>query len=694
MTESESILPGAVRVAEPEPEAEPVQPEPVVPEQQPEQPPSTRGGAHAFGSLPAYWAARIQNKAWQRHGTASAAGFVAVHQASTLLKFAQGVSADKFRRKLAGLRFEPLPLLDGAISVFNVPRGSAIHGHPQLVSEHALLAGQKSMETLTTGTAHDTRFDGEGFIADVMHRLGLLHKTAPQQPGWLEPTRSHHVAAITRCEYTDMSCFVAPVTFADHAEVQRMLHVCLELTVARADASIFEAEVPRALGANVWQEEKVGTIYARCRVLNLLWVVLLLASRFFARDGNSPKIDLLWATVVLDVAAWCACVGFLVFMRHHGLATPASINLGKDVMKSFLGQLHGIAGMPHHGTNVWNAMQGTAVSSYFVFVDSWIAYYGLVHPLESDEMSQIRPWIVAEKLLGCGAAFIASASLVLGVECLRSVKGMRFALASVRGLAETFGLLLFFGPVLFGVAVQYFLVIGADTDLLVRPQDEQHLHFGQSFLGVLDALLGSPEQFGEYVDLHRSSRVSGRWAITAIHVVFTLFVSLIVANLLIAIVGDSWEQSVLDSVAWRRFGKSSFAVGCADSTVTADQQRQLGARNWSRRGSVFETDGSWPAVLAWVKPVDLDSKADENEGAPWEGRVVAIKNEVSSVKSTVSRVTDGISHLERKLDMHSSMITSLSQQVKNIEASQASTTALLRQLLEQGQRDGMSRSAQ
>jgi ribosomal protein L19 len=58
-----------------------------------------------------------------------------------------------------------------------------------------------------------------------------------------------------------------------------------------------------------------------------------------------------------------------------------------------------------------------------------------------------------------------------------------------------------------------------------------------------------------------------------------------------------------------------------------------------------------------VKPVDLDSKADENEGAPWEGRVVAIKNEVSSVKSTVSRVTDGISHLERKLDMHSSMIT-------------------------------------
>ena len=63
---------------------------------------------------------------------------------------------------------------------------------------------------------------------------------------------------------------------------------------------------------------------------------------------------------------------------------------------------------------------------------------------------------------------------------------------------------------------------------------------------------------------------------------------------------------------------------------------------------------------------------------------MAIKNEVSSVKSKISRVTDGISHLERKLDVHSSMMNSLSQQVKTIESNQATTTMLLRQLVDQG----------
>ena len=52
----------------------------------------------------------------------------------------------------------------------------------------------------------------------------------------------------------------------------------------------------------------------------------------------------------------------------------------------------------------------------------------------------------------------SNAGLVLGVECLRSLKGIRFALATVRGIGETFGLLLFFGPILIGVGIQYFTV--------------------------------------------------------------------------------------------------------------------------------------------------------------------------------------------------------------------------------------------
>ena len=136
--------------------------------------------------------------------------------------------------------------------------------------------------------------------------------------------------------------------------------------------------------------------------------------------------------------------------------------------------------------------------TYFIAIDSWIALEGLSHPLESDQMAQIRPWLVLGKLLGTLAAFIAAASLVLGIECLRSLKGMRFALAAVRSMGDVTGLLLFFGPILFGVAVLYCTLIGTDSDLLVRPEDEHYQSLGRTLLQVLDALLGNQESVGAF----------------------------------------------------------------------------------------------------------------------------------------------------------------------------------------------------
>lgn len=206
--------------------------------------------------------------------------------------------------------------------------------------------------------------------------------------------------------------------------------------------------------------------------------------------------------------------------------------------------------------------------------------------------------------------------------------------------------------------------------------------FGHTFLGVLDSLIGNPASFDAYLNVHRSSRWSGRWVITGIHVVFTIFVSLIVANLLIAIIGDSWEQSVLDAESWRRFGKAAFATACADSAAHANMQRRLGASRPSRRGIVYESSEQWPAVLAEVR-TELDSKGEDDDQAPWEGRVIAIKNEVLSVKDSVASAGGEINHLARTMEVHSSMLNSLSQQVQKIEGSQAAMTALLERLVEQ-----------
>ena len=283
-TEAENILPGSTGAATVSALASPETLPPPLSSAAARLPAGERA-AVIGSSLPAFWAARVRNKAWQarqrRRATAE------VHRdAGALLKLARDLDdADAFRRQLTALRFEAVPLLDGAISVFDVPSGFSPHEFPQLVSERTLLAGQESMDSTSRPAGSSggagAAVDGEAFVGQVMQQLGLLHTTEAPEPGCMDPSRdaAQRRMAKTQRAHTDMCCFVAPVSFAsdaEAAEVRLLLRVCLDLTVKRADATLFDAAVPQALGANVWQEQQVGVIFVRARVLNFLWVALLL----------------------------------------------------------------------------------------------------------------------------------------------------------------------------------------------------------------------------------------------------------------------------------------------------------------------------------------------------------------------------------------------------------------------------------
>jgi hypothetical protein len=148
-----------------------------------------------------------------------------------------------------------------------------------------------------------------------------------------------------------------------------------------------------------------------------------------------------------------------------------------------------------------------------------------------------------------------------------------------RGIAETFGLILFLVPVIVAAAVMLH-VAAHDTDLLVRPADAWLLHFGRTAFSVVDYIFGAPFSVNGFWTAHAS------WLLTPVHVLILLIVTLIVANLLIAIVGDSWEESVLDGEAWRRFGRAAFATAVVTTATDGFHLPENGGAAARRGGRV------------------------------------------------------------------------------------------------------------
>jgi hypothetical protein len=82
-----------------------------------------------------------------------------------------------------------------------------------------------------------------------------------------------------------------------------------------------------------------------------------------------------------------------------------------------------------------------------------------------------------------------------------------------------------------------------------------HCRYSFSILAGADYLFGAPRSVGAFAIVPNVW-----WLLSFVHIFALVAGSILVVNLLIGIVSDAWEQSVGDSLYWRRFGRAAFAV--------------------------------------------------------------------------------------------------------------------------------------
>lgn len=151
-----------------------------------------------------------------------------------------------------------------------------------------------------------------------------------------------------------------------------------------------------------------------------------------------------------------------------------------------------------------------------------------------------------------------------------------------------------------------------------------------SFLNQYDYLFGTDDS-ARY--LMRSHQDWSSGFATALHLFFMLILGLVVANLLIAIVGNCWEQSCKDHPMWRHFGRAAFSYQLRKKRAEGSTGRcyhcvgmhprccgLLPRDGEPRRGEKSGSSGRWstvdgsheevspfsPAMLVTLKPIVED----------------------------------------------------------------------------------------
>jgi hypothetical protein len=155
-------------------------------------------------------------------------------------------------------------------------------------------------------------------------------------------------------------------------------------------------------------------------------------------------------------------------------------------------------------------------------------------------------------------------------------------------------------PAVFGFGSMLFLAAGKVDPLVysteagdMPPVPRQVMSRGRAFFASVDYAFGLFPEADAYIGVPDNYVVA-----TCIHVLAMIVLSLIFTNLLIAIVGDTWEVTKQDSMCWLAYGESALAT----AVEGARMQRRV-----CRRGHVEK--GEVPAQIAVVRP---DVKQDDD----------------------------------------------------------------------------------
>ena len=365
----------------------------------------------------------------------------------------------------------------------------------------------------------------------------------------------------SRAKITRYEAYGVPIQFHSHDEPLDLLKMCVDVCGDTADVGIFHNGIVKALETYAAcrfrdsQDMHVARVVWLFRMFNFLWCGMVFASAWFS-DPEEPGYSL-WGAVWSDLVVLGSLWLFLGFALCHGLVNMRALRVATWGWSFLLGSKKCVPGWIHHGINVQLASVALVSFSYCAVLDIYLAANQLRGPVEAPGMAGVRQAIRLGQMFRVLATFGALPGCLIGVEGLVNAERTQLLVAIARSLAEMFSILRFVIPFIGGSALMLDNALNR-VDAVSHPEiKDLHHNKVQTFFTTTDYLFGAGES-SRYLMREESDWMTLMATVT--HIFFMILISLVTTNLLIAIVGDCWNESGEDAKAWRHYGASTSSL--------------------------------------------------------------------------------------------------------------------------------------
>ena len=265
----------------------------------------------------------------------------------------------------------------------------------------------------------------------------------------------------------------------------------------------------------------------------------------------------------------------------------------------------------HYCCQIQAVLLVTTISSVLLMYDLYMAQHGLtaVAP-EAEALNYLTYYRYLAMTASALGMIPAGCSCIFGLEACSSIRQSKLSLAFGRSVKDIFGLVPRFAlPLALCLALSLHLTMKG-TDPHLYPETWNFRTVSTSAFHSVDYFFGQQAPMSEFKMIPTS------WLASVLHFLYLVVFALIMTNLFIAIIGDAWEESVMDAHSWMVFSRASFAAA-----IYSEQEEK-----------------AWPAMLVVVRQLSETGKVMDSPD-DWIGRVNSIRN---AVKEDVNGSVDGV----------------------------------------------------